>query len=91
MERAFLTPAVAADAGAVTELVLALESSLYGQSAFSQTDLEDEWLEIDLERDARVVRDRDRVVGYGVVRERGESGASRDTSTPTRSGAGSGR
>ena len=72
MERAFLTPAVAADAGAVTELVLALESSLYGQSAFSQTDLEDEWLEIDLERDARVVRDRDRVVGYGVVRERGE-------------------
>ena len=72
MERALLTPAVAADAGAVTELVLALESSLYGQSAFSQTDLEDEWLEIDLERDARVVRDRDRVVGYGVVRERGE-------------------
>ena len=53
MERAFLTPAVAADAGAVTELVLALESSLYGQSAFSQTDLEDEWLEIDLERDAQ--------------------------------------
>jgi mycothiol synthase len=72
MERAFLTPAVAADAGAVTELVLALESSLYGHSAFSQTDLEDEWLEIDLERDARVIRDRDRVVGYGVVRERGE-------------------
>ena len=67
-----LDPAVAADAAAVTELVAALESSVYGQSAFSQEDLEDEWLDLDLERDARVVRDGDRVVGYGVVRERGE-------------------
>ena len=72
MERPFLTPAVAADAAAVTEVVAALESSLYGQSAFSQADLESEWLELDLERDVRVVRDGDRVVGYGVVRERGE-------------------
>ena len=31
-----------------------------------------EWSELDLARDARVVRDGDRVVGYGVVRERGE-------------------
>jgi GNAT superfamily N-acetyltransferase len=66
------TPAVAADAAAVTEVVAALESSLYAQTAFSQADLEDEWLELDLRRDARVVRDGDRVVGYGVVRERGE-------------------
>jgi mycothiol synthase len=72
MERLVLTPAVAADAAAVTEVVLALESSLYGQSAFSQADLEEEWLELDVERDARVVRDGDRVVGYGVVRERSE-------------------
>jgi mycothiol synthase len=72
MERAFVTPAVAADAGAVTEVVLALESSLYGHSAFSQADLEEEWAELEVERDARVVRDGDRVVGYGVVRERGE-------------------
>jgi mycothiol synthase len=72
MERPFPTPAVAADAAAVTEVVAALEASLYGQSAFSQADLEEEWLELDLERDARVVRDGDRVVGYGVVRERGE-------------------
>jgi mycothiol synthase len=64
-------PATPADAAAVTEVVLALESLLYGRRAFSQADLEDEWLEIDLERDARVVRDGDRVVGYGVVRERG--------------------
>ena len=66
------TPAVAADAAAVTEIVVALESSLYGQTAFSQADLEDEWSELDLEQDARVVRDGDRVVGYGAVRERGE-------------------
>ncbi len=72
MERAISTPAVAADAAAVTEVVAALESSLYDQSTFSQADLEDEWLEIDVERDARVVRDGDRIVGYGVVRERGE-------------------
>ena len=72
MERAVSTPAVAADAAAVTELVVALESSLCGQSAFSQADLEDEWLELDLDRDARVVRDGDLIVGYGVVRERRE-------------------
>jgi mycothiol synthase len=72
MEHAFSTPAVAADAAAVTEVVAALESSLYRETTFSQADLEDEWSELDLERDARVVRDGDRVVGYGVVRERGE-------------------
>jgi mycothiol synthase len=67
-----LDRAVAADAAAVSEVVGALESSLYGQSTFSQADLEGEWSELDLERDVRVVRDGDRVVGYGVVRERGE-------------------
>jgi mycothiol synthase len=72
MEGAFLTRVVADDAAAVTEVVLALESSLYGQSAFSQADLEEEWSELDVERDARVVRDGDRIVGYAVVRERGE-------------------
>jgi len=72
MERAFSTPVVTADAAAVTEIVAALESSLYGQTTFSQADLEDEWLGLDVERDARVVRDGDRIVGYGVVRERAE-------------------
>jgi mycothiol synthase len=72
MERALPTPAVAADAAAVTEVVAALESSLYGPSTFSQADLEEEWLDLDLERDARVVRDGDRIVGYGAVGERGE-------------------
>ena len=67
-----LDPAVATDAAAVTEVVLALESSLYGQTTFSQADLEDEWLDLDLEQNARVVRDGDRIVGYGAVRELGE-------------------
>jgi mycothiol synthase len=72
MERPFSTPAIAADAAAVTEIVVALESSLYGQSGFSQADLEDEWWELESANDARVVSDGDRIVGYGVVRKRGE-------------------
>lgn len=71
MERA-LTPAVAADAAAVAELVAALESSLYGRQSFSQADLEDEWSVLDLERDVRVVRDGDRILGYGTLRAHGE-------------------
>ena len=67
-----LEPASAADAPAVAELVQALESSLYGESTFSQADLEDEWSDLELERDGRVARDGDRIVGYGVVRLRGE-------------------
>jgi mycothiol synthase len=67
-----LSGVTAADAAAVAEVVVALESSLYGQTAFSQADLEDEWLELDLERNVRVVRDGDRIVGYGVLRELGE-------------------
>ena len=72
MQRAIATPAVASDAAAVTEVVVALESSLYGRTTFSQADLEDEWSGFDLEQNARVVRDGDRIVGYGLVRERGE-------------------
>lgn len=72
MEHAFSTPAVAADATAVTEIVAALEASLYGQTTFCEADLADEWSDLDLVRDARVVRDGDRIVGYGVVREQGQ-------------------
>src|SRR4051794_29686486 len=71
MERAVLQPAVAADAGAVAELVVALESSLYGESTFSQADLEEEWSELDVEHDARIVRDGGRIFGYGAVHELG--------------------
>ncbi len=72
MERVFVTQPVAADAGVVAELIAALESSLYGRSAFSQADLVGEWSDVDLEQNARVVRADDRIVGYGAVRERGE-------------------
>ena len=65
-------PAVVADAAGVTEVVAAVESSLYGPSTFSQADLEGEWSELDLERDTRVLRDGDRIVGYSAVRESGE-------------------
>ena len=68
----FTRPAVAADAPAVTEIVVALESSLYGRSDFSQADLEVEWSDVDLEQDSLVVVDGERVLGYGVVQERGE-------------------
>ena len=72
MERVVVTPAVAADAAAVTEVVTAIESSLYGKASFAQADLEDEWAELDVEQNVRVVRDGDRIVGYGVAREHGE-------------------
>jgi mycothiol synthase len=72
MHRDRLTPVVPADAAAVAEIVEALEASLYGKSVFSQADLEDEWSDLDIEKDARVVRDGDRIVGYGVMREEGE-------------------
>jgi mycothiol synthase len=65
---------VRADTAAVTEVVAALESSLYPQAStsFSQEDLVDEWSSLDLQRNTHVVRDGDRVVGYGAVRDKGE-------------------
>jgi len=86
-----LDRAVADDALAVTEVVAALESSLYGQTAFSQADLEDEWSELDLERNARVVRDGDRIVGYGVARELGELWRAEGYVHPNARGRGIGR
>ena len=72
MVRALLTPASPGDAAAVTELVAALESSLYGHSAFSQADLEVEWAELERERDTIVASDGERIVAYAAIRERGE-------------------
>ena len=91
MERAFPTPAVAADAAAVTEVVVALESSLYGQTAFSQADLEDEWSDLDLEQNAIVVRDGGRIVGYGAVREAGDLWQAEGYVHPDAHGRGIGR
>ena len=67
-----MEPAQLTDAAAVTELCVAHEIAMYGHTTFSQADLEEEWAELDLERDVRVVRDGERIVGYSAVRERGE-------------------
>jgi mycothiol synthase len=91
MQRVFPTPAVAADAAAVTAVVMALESSLYGQTAFSQADLEDEWLDLDLEQNARVVRDGDRIVGYGAMHKRGQLWRAEGYVHPDAQGRGIGR
>jgi mycothiol synthase len=69
MERTSPTPA---DAAAVTEILVAVESFLYGQAGISQADLEDEWSELDLEQSARVIRDGDCIVAYSAVHERGD-------------------
>ncbi len=91
MAHVFSTPAVAADAAAVSAVVAALESWVYGQTTFSQADLEEEWSDLDLERNARVVRDGDRVVGYGVVRQQGERWRAEGYVHPDALGRGIGR
>ena len=91
MQRAVPTPAVAADAAAVTEVVMAIEAALYGEASFSQADLEDEWSELDIEQNVRVVRDGDRIVGYGVAREHGELSRAEGYVHPDAHGRGIGR
>src|SRR3954469_6363101 len=74
MQNLSVAPAVRADAAAVSAVVAALEHSLYPQSStsFSHEDLVEEWASLDLELNTRVVRDGDRVVGYGALREKGD-------------------
>jgi mycothiol synthase len=74
MASAVLRPPVAADAAAVTELVVAVESSLYGTKMFSEEDLLEEWAELDVEQNARVVGEGERIVGYGAIHESGGIG-----------------
>ena len=75
----------------MTGIVVALETSFYGRSTYSQPDLEDEWAALDLGRDARVVRDGDRVVGYGAIRVRGERCEVEGYTGPGEHGRGIGR
>ena len=91
MEHALPTPAVPADAAAVAEVIAAHESSLYGPSGFSQADLESEWSELDLAHDTRVVRDGERIVGYGVLRAEGEFSRAEGYVHPDALGRGIGR
>jgi ribosomal protein S18 acetylase RimI-like enzyme len=67
-----LRPAAAADTAAVAEVQIALETKLYGGTTYSPSDVEEEWSDLDLERDAIVVLEGERVVGFGTMRERGE-------------------
>jgi mycothiol synthase len=60
------------DTAAVAELVIAYERSLYGQTEYSLGDLEAEWETLDLEHDALVLMDGDRVVAFGSLEDRGE-------------------
>ena len=93
MERFVVASAGPPDAAAVTEVVAALESSLYPETStsFSQEDLQDEWSSVDLERDTRVVRDGGRVVGYGAVRDRGKLWRAEGYVHPAAHGLGIGR
>ncbi len=86
-----LEPAVPADAAAVAELVQAVEAALYGHTTFAVGDLEDEWSELDPADDVRLVRDGDRVVGYSLVRERGEGWEVEGVVHPDACGRGIGR
>ena len=93
VENLSVVPAVRADAAAVTEVVAALESSLYPQTAtsFSQQDLVAEWSGLDLERHTHVVRDGDGVVGYGAAHDRGELWSAEGYVHPAAHGRGVGR
>lgn len=84
-------PAVPADAAAVTELRVALEALHYGQSGLSQADVEDEWSDLDLEGNARVVRDGERIVGFGAVRQEGQLWEAEGCVHPDALGRGIGR
>jgi ribosomal protein S18 acetylase RimI-like enzyme len=64
-------PARPGDAAAVADLVIAYERSLYGETLYTQDDLELEWRSIDLARDSLVLLDGDEVVAFGSLHERG--------------------
>jgi ribosomal protein S18 acetylase RimI-like enzyme len=60
------------DAAAVAEIVIAYERSLYGATGYSLGDLQAEWETLDLERDALVLLDGERVVAFGSLNDRGD-------------------
>jgi mycothiol synthase len=85
-----VTPATAADAAAVTEIIVAVESAFYGESTFSQADLEDEWDVLDLENATRVVRDGERAVAFGAAHDLGERWRAEGYVHPSARGHGAG-
>jgi GNAT superfamily N-acetyltransferase len=83
-------PPVDSDAPFVAELVIAYEGSLYGTTAYSLADLEAEWESLELERDALVLLDGERIVGYGSLDDRGELWRSEGFVHPSERGRGLG-
>jgi mycothiol synthase len=67
------TSPAATDLAAIAETIAALQISLYPDSAFSQADLQHDWSDLNLHRDARVVRDGARIAGYGAIHDHGDS------------------
>ncbi|MFL5937862.1 MAG: GNAT family N-acetyltransferase [Gaiellaceae bacterium] len=65
-------PPTSGDAAAVAELVIAYERALYGKTEYSLGDLRAEWETLDLVRDALVLLDRERIVAFGSLEDRGE-------------------
>lgn len=90
MSRLVRRAAVPTDADTVAELVIAYERSLYGETAYSQGDLEAEWDQIDLARDSLLLLDGDEVVAYGSLHDRGELWRTDAYVHPTRRGLGIG-
>ena len=74
-------------------VVATLEASLYphAPTSFSCEDLVDEWAGLDLERDTYVVRDGERLVAYGAVRDRGEMSRAEGFVHPAAHGRGIGK
>lgn len=91
MEDFVVSSPALADVAAVAEIIAALQSSLYPGTVFSRADLEHDWSGLDLQRDARVVRDGDRIVGYGAVHDWGESWSADGYVHPDAQGRGIGR
>ena len=81
--------AVAADAAAVTAVRVALETSLYGQSSLSQADVEDEWLDLDLNGTRASSAMASALLALGRCAKKASSGKPKDLPIPTRSGGGS--
>jgi GNAT superfamily N-acetyltransferase len=79
------------DSAAVAELVIAYERSLYGETTYTQDDLDLEWRTIDLARDTLVLVDGDAVVAFGSVHDRGALWRTDAYVHPARQGQGIGK
>src|SRR6187200_1736244 len=60
------------DAASVAQLVIDQETALYGTTTYTPADLDVEWAELDLERNAWVAESADGVAAYASLHDRGE-------------------